>query len=56
MSVRLSLLSINSYCDCKNNIHTFDEKNLNTYIFFILDDKDWLNGVRDQLDYREKVF
>ena len=23
MSVRLSLLSINSYCDCKNNIHTF---------------------------------
>ena len=26
------------------------------YFSFILDDKDWLNGVRDQLDYREKVF
>ena len=50
-------LFLYSYCNCKNNIYTFDGKKLRyLYFSFVLDDKDWLNGVRDQLDYREKVF
>ena len=41
-----------------NQIYTrrLQKDYLNILIFFHSDDKDWLNGVRDQLDYREKVY